>query len=453
MEHPTNTTSNPPVSGAEQLTADALLHAFQGYGRPREQFLIGGEFERAVVRPDGGPVFYDDPDGIRWILEQIKARQPGWKGVYEGEQIIALVRPNGANITLEPGGQVELSGAPHPTLKQVAAELDENRSLLLELARESNGRLMWTACGLTPIAPIESIGWMPKGRYVIMREYLPQQGDLAHWMMKGTSSVQANYDFIDEADCARKVRLCAGLAPLTTALFANSPLSENKPTGFMSTRGHVWTRTDPDRTGFPPGLRSDYTHARWVEYLLDVPMMFYKRGSSWVPAKGRSFRHYMEQGFEDHFPSWHDWDLHQTSVFPEVRIKRTIEVRGADCVDHELAMAFCALFTGLLYCPQALEAALALVDDIERHGTRDSRLATACQHALAGEIEGGRIGDWARELGQIAQAGMKGCLPDDAAYLDPLLARIESGRCPAVDVLEAWQRDPSPAAVLQSVRY
>jgi len=286
-----------------------------------------------------------------------------------------------------------------------------------------------------------------------MREYLPQYGDLAHWMMKGTSSVQANYDFIDEADCARKVRLCAGLAPLTTALFANSPLSENKPTGFMSTRGHVWTRTDPARTGFPPGLRNDYTHARWVEYLLDVPMMFYKRGKDWVPAEGRNFRHYMDRGFEGHFPGWSDWDLHQTSVFPEVRIKRTIEVRGADCVDHELALAFCALFTGLLYCNTALEAGLKLVADIERHGTRDSRLAAACKDALAGEVDGARIGDWARELGHIAQSGMESCMPGNVAYLDPLLARIESGRCPAVDMLEAWERDPSPEAVIQSIRY
>jgi len=442
-----------PESAAERLTADALLHAFNGYGRPREQFLVGGEFERAVVRPDGRPVFYDDPDGIRWILEQIKARQQGWEGIYEGEHLIALVRPNKANVTLEPGGQVELSGAPHATLHDVAAEMRENRDLLLELAEESEGRLVWTACGLTPIAPIDSIGWMPKGRYVIMREYLPQYGDLAHWMMKGTSSVQANYDFIDEADCARKVRLCAGLAPLTTALFANSPLSENKPTGFMSTRGHVWTRTDPARTGFPPGLRSDYTHALWVDYLLDVPMMFYKRGKSWVPAEGRSFRQYMEQGFEGQFPTWDDWDLHQTSVFPEVRIKRTIEVRGADCVNHDLAMAFCALFTGLLYCNQALDAGLALVDDIERHGTRDSRLAAACKDGLAGEVEGARIGDWARELGHIAESGMRSCMPEDVGYLDPLLARIASGRCPAVDVLEAWERDPSPEAVIRSIKY
>jgi glutamate--cysteine ligase len=433
------------------LTRQRLLDDFMRYGRPASDFLIGGEFERAVVRPDGSPVFYDDDDGIRWILEQIRSRQEGWKGLYEGADLIALVRPNAANVTLEPGGQVELSGAPHRTLRAVAEEMYENRNTLLELAQDR--ALCWTACGLTPVAPIDAIGWMPKGRYVIMREYLPQHGDLATWMMKGTSSVQANYDYIDEADCARKVRLCAGLAPLTTALFANSPLSANKPTGFQSTRGHVWTRTDPDRTGFPPGLRSDYSHERWVDYLLDVPMMFYKRHSDWLPAHGTSFRTYMEAGIDGHFPMWSDWDLHQTSVFPEVRIKRTIEVRGADCVSAELALAFCALFTGLLYSPDALDAGLALVADIEERGTRDSRLAAACKDGLGGTVDGASLHEWARELGTIAAHGLTRCMPDDAAMLDPLLERIASGRSPACDILEAWERDPSPEAVIQSVAY
>ena len=438
-------------STSAPLTRDTLLTDFMGYGRPRSEFLVGGEFERAVLRSDGRPVHYDDPDGIRWILEQIRARQAGWEGSYEGEHLIALFRPNMANVTLEPGGQVELSGAPHATLAALAAEMHENRTVLLELAEGRD--LVWTACGLTPIAPIADIGWMPKGRYAIMRKYLPQRGDLAHWMMKGTCSVQANFDYVDEDDCARKVRLCAGLAPLTTALFANSPLSENKATGFLSTRGHVWTRTDPDRTGFPPGLRSDYTHERWVDYLLDVPMMFYRRDGGWHPAEGATFRQYMTEGLDGHFPTWDDWNLHQTSVFPEVRIKRTIEVRGADCVDADLALAFCALFTGLLYCPSALDAGLELVAEIEQRGTRDSRLEAACRSGLTGEVDGARIGEWAAVLGEIAKAGLDRCMPADAPLLEPLLARIEARRSPAVDLLAAWHRDPSPEAVVRAIAY
>jgi glutamate--cysteine ligase len=176
-------------------------------------------------------------------------------------------------------------------------------------------------------------------------------------MMKGTSSVQANFDFEDEADCARKVRAAAGVSPLITALFSNSPLLENRPSGFLSYRGHIWTRTDPARTGFP--LREAYSHERWVDYLLDVPMMFYKRDNAWLPAHGATFRTFMERGLDGHFPSDKDWALHQTSVFPEVRIKHTIEVRGADCVAPDLAVGFCALLTGLLYDEAALDAHLA----------------------------------------------------------------------------------------------
>lgn len=446
METTTSTRSEPV-----RLSRALLLTTFNSYGAPRERWRIGGEFERAVVRPDGRPVGYDEPDGIRWILEQMATHQPGWTRKLEAGHLIALQRPDGSNITLEPGGQVELSGAPHHTLGQLAAELDENRDFLLSLAE---GReLRWIQAGLTPVAAIEDVPWMPKGRYRIMREYLPGKGDLALFMMKGTSSVQCNYDYADEADCGAKVRLCSGVAPLTTAMFSNSPLYRNQPTGFMSYRGHIWTRTDPDRTGFPPGLRADYSHARWVDYLLDVPMMFYKRGDAWVHAEGRSFRTYMEQGFDGHFPTMDDWDLHMTSVFPEVRIKRTIEVRGADCVDHRLAVAFCALFTGLLYDDEALAAGLALVGELEQHGDHSSRFASACKDGLGGMLGPRKIADWAGELCKIADGGLARCMPQDRALLQPLSDRVKTGRSPAVDLLEAWHRDPRPASVIEAIAY
>lgn len=433
------------------LTRDQLIATFHSYGKPRQRWLVGGEFERAVVRADGRPIGYDEPDGIRWILERLMEIDPAWKPYYEGENLIALLKDNGANITLEPGGQVELSGAPHRTLAELDTEMQANRRALRHLARGHD--LVFIACGLTPIADIDDIPWMPKGRYRIMREYLPKYGDLAHYMMKGTSSVQCNYDFADEADCAQKVRVLSGLAPLTTALFANSPLYRNKPTGFKSYRGHIWTRTDPARTGFPPGLRADFCFERWVDYLLDVPMMFYKRGSAWVPAHGATFRTYMERGMDGHFPSMEDWDLHQTSVFPEVRIKRTLEVRGADCVGHEMALAFCALFAGLLYCRRSLDEAQALVEEIEQNGTHQERFEEACRHALDGTIGKRRVAEWASDLGDIAERGLHNCLPGDVPMLSVLLDRIDAGRSPAQDLLDAWERDPSPEAVIRAVTY
>jgi glutamate--cysteine ligase len=438
-------------SPSPRLSRELLLQTFHGYGAPKERWLLGGEFERAIVRPDGRPVAYDDPDGIRWILESLAEGQAGWTRKHEDGQVIALQRPDGSNITLEPGGQVELSGAPHRTVAALAAELAENRDFILQLVRDRD--LRWTACGLTPVAAIEDIPWMPKGRYRIMRDYLPGKGDLALFMMKGTSSVQCNYDFADEADCAAKVRLCSGVAPLTTAIFSNSPLYKNQPTGFLSYRGHIWTRTDPDRTGFPPGLRADYSHARWLDYLLDVPMMFYQREGRWLAAEGRSFRTFMERGFDGHFPSMDDWDLHMTSVFPEVRIKRTIEVRGADCVASELAVAFCALFAGLLYSESALSDGLELVAELERHGTHAERFASACKHGLGGALGGRPTAEWAQELVGIARKGLADWNAEDLPWLAPLEARVAAGRSPAVDLLEAWQRDPRPESVIEAIAY
>jgi glutamate--cysteine ligase len=436
------------MTGA-RLTREALIERFATYGCPKHAWRIGGEFERAVVRPDGRPVGYDEPDGIRWLLEQLAERK-GWTPITEDGRPIALTR-DGASITLEPGGQVELSGAPHARLEALGEEMRTNRAELKAITAGKD--LVWIACGLTPITPIADIPWMPKGRYVLMRDYLPRRGDLAHHMMKGTCSVQANYDFADEVDCAQKVRLCAGLSPLTTAIFANSPLLENRPTGFKTYRGHIWTRTDPDRTGFPPGLRADFSFERWVDYLLKTPMLFLKTDLGWRDAGGASFGTWLEEGIDGSFPTWEDWELHQTSVFPEVRIKRTIEVRGADCVDPDMALAFCALFTGLLYCRAALDEALQLVSEIETHGSREDRFDTACRDGLAGTIGGRALADWASDLGDIADRGIANCLPEDRAKIEPLLSRIEDGRSPADDLLDAWHKDPSPEAIIAAVKY
>ena len=433
----------------ERLTRDSLIESFGTYGCPQASWRVGGEFERALVRPDGRPVGYDEPDGIRWLLEQLTDRF-GWTPVLEDGRPIALLR-SGASITLEPGGQVELSGAPHDRLETLGEEMRTNRQELKSITADKD--LVWIACGLSPISPITDIEWMPKGRYALMRAYLPQRGDLAEYMMKGTCSVQANYDFADEADCARKVRLCAGLSPLTTAIFANSPLLENRPTGFKSYRGHIWTRTDPDRTGFPPGLRADFSYARWVDYLLQTPMLFRKTDLGWQDAHGASFGTWLREGIDGSFPTSADWELHQTSVFPEVRIKRTIEVRGADCVDADLALAFCALFTGLLYCDAALDEAMALVAELEQHESRDKRFEVACRDGLSGFIGGRSLGDWASDLGDIADRGIARCLPEDRPKIDPLLERIDAGRSPADELLEAWNRDPSPEAVIAAAAY
>ena len=438
---------------ASVLSRQAILEQFHTYGCPKERFLIGGEYERAIVHKSGQSVSYDETTGIRWFLNEFAERW-GWDKKYEGANVISLYKDN-ANITLEPGGQFEISGKPHRDLQTLVAEFEENRDCLLSLATEAN--LQVITAGLTPITAIEDIGWMPKGRYAVMREYLPQQGDLAHYMMKGTTSVQCNYDFIDETDCAQKVRLASALAPLTTAIFANSPLYKNKPTGFQSFRGHIWTRTDPDRTGFPPGLREDFTFERWVDYLLNVPMMFIKREDKWIHAKGKSFSHFIQHGVEGHFPNWEDWELHMTSTFPEVRIKRTIEVRGADCVSHELALAFCALFTGLFYDDTALSEGLELAEEVIQYGSREERFDIACRFGLQGSFQnnGQRmlIADVARRMVSIAQDGLSRYQPHNQYLLEPLVKQVSSGCSPAENLLHFWNDNTTPEAIVQYLAY
>ena len=430
------------------LSATSILEDFHTYGAPKDRFRVGGEYERIILKPNGMSVGYEEDFGIRWFLNEFATRW-GWKPKAEGENIIELSK-DGASITLEPGGQFELSGAPHLSLLSLQKEFEENRSCLQILCAEAG--LYTTTIGLTPYTSIEDVAWMPKGRYAIMREYLPQKGALAHYMMKGTASVQCNYDFSDEADCARKVALCSGIAPLTTAIFANSPLYQGRPTGHMTYRGHIWTQTDPDRTGFPPGLRNDFSYERWVNYLLDVPMMFIYR-DKWIHAKGRSFRSFIEEGIEGHFPDKNDWELHMTSVFPEVRIKRTIEVRGADCVPHDLALAFCAFFSGLLYSSKALDRALEFKDRFSSHLDTAKRFSIACLQGLEGSLGQQPLSIWAQEIVDIAQAGLEEWQPESLALLSPLIRQIQCGESPAAQLLRNWKQHPNPDGFIPTIAY
>ncbi len=433
---------------ADRLTLDSLVDSYRAYHTPRERWLVGGEYERAVLRGDGRSVGYFDDDGIRWILGELQARL-GWKGKREGEHLVELVG-EGASITLEPGGQVELSGAPFRRLGDLAAEVRRNHALLHDIVRGHD--LHWTAVGLTPYARIDDIAFVPKGRYAIMREFLPQYGDLAHWMMKGTCCVQVNLDYADEEDCARKFHASLDLAPLNVALFANSPLGEGRELGWMSYRGHIWTRVDPRRTGFPAQVRDGYSHRGWVEYLLDAPMMFYVRDGAWRPSGGATFRRWMTDGIDGHFPSAADWALHQTSVFPEVRVKRTIELRSADAVPLGAAIGFCALWAGLLY--GALEDTRRLGRAFaEAHtGSREEGFALAAREGLEGRWGGRPLAAWASELTGLARQGLR-AIGEDEALLDPVDEIVATGRSPGARLLDAFRADPSPANVLRAAAY
>ncbi|MEZ4239558.1 MAG: glutamate-cysteine ligase family protein [Myxococcota bacterium] len=428
------------------LTRDDLVAAYHASGKPRERWLVGAEFERHLICPaTGAPLAYEGEPGIRWLLETLAGR--GWSEVREGDTLIALHRERG-DVTLEPGGQFELSGSPFVTAREVMAESRAFADQVAEILDACGVRQI--ALGFTPFTPIADVSWVPKGRYRVMREHLSHTGELAHHMMKGTAAVQATYDYADEADCARKVRLATLLGPLTTATFANSPYAEGRATGFASWRGHIWTRTDPARTGFPEASEH-FTFEAWVDWLLQVPMMFYKdKGGQWRAAQGRTFADWMADPASG--PTLDDWELHLTSVFPEVRTKRAIEVRGADCVKLSLAAGFVAMWRGLFYDSRALDQATELALAFASHGTQPERFAEACRHGLRGEIGGRRLASWAEALLDIAEAGLQALDPDDVPQLAALQAQVASGRSPAHDLLDTLGDEPDPAALLETAR-
>ncbi|MGK0346185.1 MAG: glutamate--cysteine ligase [Myxococcota bacterium] len=435
------------INTAKRLTRDSLLAEYHSYGHPSEEWLVGGEYERHLLRPDGTPVPYFGDYGVAWLLEKLTHR--GWKPTREGNNIIALTR-NSASVTLEPGGQFELAGAPYASVHGVVAE---TLAFVEELGEViGDAPIHPIALGYTPFAQMDDIDWVPKGRYKIMRDHLGKTGALAHDMMKGTCAVQASFDFSDEADCARKMALSMKLGPLTTALFANSPIRYGKPSGYMSFRGHVWTQTDPARTGFPDAA-NNFTFARWLDYLLDVPMMFTKIDGEWADANGRSFRDWMDNGIDGVYPKNPDWELHLTSVFPEARVKRQIEVRGADCVNLALSASFVALFKGLFYCRKATDAALEVAEQLAACGTREERFATACKYGLEGTVGDKTLAEWAKLLVEVSYGGISRCAPEDLPLLQPLIAQINSGRSPAADLLDAFLKDPTPETVLREAAY
>ncbi|MCO4743480.1 MAG: glutamate--cysteine ligase [Proteobacteria bacterium] len=427
------------------LSRELLLAEYPTYATPREDWLIGGEFERHLLKRDGRPIAYDGEPGIHWLLNRLIGEN-GWEPYREEGHLIALTRPM-SSVTLEPGGQFELSGSPFVSIHDLEVEA---QTFTDQVSRALDGTgVRQIALGHTPYAPIPEIGWMPKGRYAVMRKALAAQGDLAHHMMKGTCAVQASFDFATEEDCANKVGIGVKLGPLTTAMFANSPIVAGKNTGYASFRGHVWTQTDPDRTGFPPAAM-DFSYARWVDYLIDVPLLFRQHEGRWLFGTGETFRSWMENGIDGTFPTRADWDLHLTSVFPEVRIKKNIEIRGADCVPFPLGLAFAAFFKGLFYCNKTLDQTLDIAERFARAGTNDERFAVACKDGLAGEIGGRRLSEWAQEVVQAAGEGLSRCDPGDRHFLKPLETLVEAGESPATAVVTAFQRDPRPEAFLDT---
>ncbi len=432
--------ANPePVTAKRQLIA----HLESGCKAP-EQWRIGTEHEKFVYRlSDLRPVPYDGADGIRAFLEGLQ--RFGWDPVLEEGHPIGLAR-DGCNISLEPGGQLELSGEPLCTIHQTCDEVHTHLAQVKAVAEDLNLGLI--GLGFQPKWRREDIPWMPKGRYAIMRAYMPKVGGLGLDMMLRTCTVQVNLDFASEADMVKKFRVGLALQPVVTALFANSPFVEGRPSGYLSYRSHVWTDTDADRCGILPFVfESGMGFERYVDYALDVPMYFVHRQGRYIDVAGQSFRDFMAgrlPGLPGERPTLGDWADHLSTLFPQVRLKRYLELRDADGGPWGRLCALPALWVGLLYDRGVLDQAWEYVQDwtaeeherLRREVPRQA-LATRFRERTLREVAI-EILELAREgLRRRARAGVRDA--DESPYLDVLDAIAESGRCPAQDLLRDFQ--------------
>jgi glutamate--cysteine ligase len=411
-------------------TISELIDYLRDGETPPDCFRIGTEHEKIGLRvEDLGPVPYEGERGIGALLEKI-AREDDWTSVFEAENVIALEK-DAASITLEPGGQLELSGAPVRTIFETCGEFNRHLDLVRRVSEPLG--LIWLSVGCNPLHEVENIPQMPKARYRIMRRYLPTRGDFSLHMMHLTATVQANLDYSDEADMAAKMRTAMGLTPVVSAMFANSGLSGGKPSGFVSRRIHFWRHTDPDRCGLLPFVfEPDFGYARYVDWAVDVPMFFLVRDGNYLPAEGMTFRQFVKTGYQGHRATLTDFDRHLTTLFPEVRLKRVIEVRGADAVPSHLTCALPALWKGILYDAEALAAAWELVEDWSFE-EREAALDAVSREGLAAEVPGGPLLPLARELVSIAFGGLRRIAHpgesrgDERGFLEPLFERRRGG--------------------------
>jgi glutamate--cysteine ligase len=442
--------SIPSAQNTTPLTDKAqLIERLESGCKPKDRWRIGTEHEKfAYDVATCKPLTYDAPNGIRTVLNELQ--RFGWEPMNEGENVIGLSK-DGQHVSLEPGGQLELSGAPlenlHQTCRETNAHLDQCKEIAEEL------RISFLGLGFRPRETREDVPWMPKGRYKIMRAYMPKVGTMGLDMMLRTCTIQANLDFGSEADMVKKFRVAQALQSVATALFANSPFTENKPNGYLSMRAHVWTDVDNDRSGLLKFVTEEgFGFERYVDYALDVPMYFVMREGKYIDASGQSFRDFLNgklPALPGEIPTVSDWEDHLTTLFPDVRIKRYMEVRGANGAGWRRICALPGLWTGLLYEQTALDAAWDMVKD----WTWEEQVKMKADVPALGlktPFRDGTVQDVAQDMLAISAEGLRlrriydGSL-DEVHFLDALMEIAISGRTPAEDLLDryenAWKGD------------
>lgn len=418
--------------------------------KPRADWRIGTEHEKFGYRKsDLSPLPYDGPDGIKAMLEGLM--QFGWSGKYEGDTLVGLVRPKeagGGSVTLEPAGQLELSGAPLENIHQTCAEIGTHMDEVHHVA-EALGQ-GYFGIGYTPFWGFDTAPRMPKGRYRLMTDYMPKQGGRGTEMMYLTATVQVNLDFGSEADMVEKLRIALALQPLATALFANSPFIDGKPTGNVSERSLVWTDTDPKRTGMLPFVFEEgFGFEQYVDYALDVPMYFVIRDGDFVNTLGMSFRDFMDgklPALPGEKPTAQDWENHLTTLFPEARVKQFIEMRGADSGPRASLCALPAFWVGLLYDEATQNQVADYIADWTQ-SERDALRLGAPTTGLETPFRGGTLLDMARVIVPMAAQGLKarnrsdGAGGDESQFLTYLETIVADGRNNAGRLLAKYKAE------------
>lgn len=413
-----------------------LVRYFATGAKPVSAWRIGIEQEKIAVLADGSPVPFVGPNGIEALLGRIE--KVGFEGVREDGHLLAL-RRRSESVSVEPGGQLEFSGPALPTAAECRESLLQHVTVATRIARSMG--VTFLGVGLRPWGAMNEIPWLPKRRYAVMREFLPTRGRLGHDMMKRTATVQANVDFDSEENAVEKMRTAAGVTSIVTALYAASPISEGRPNGHASYRAAIWLDTDEARCGLIPALfQPGFGFRGYVEWALDAPMFFVIRQGAYLPVGGLTFRRFLREGWAGQAATMGDWEVHLSTLFPEVRLKRYIEVRGADAGPMPMALGLAALWRGLLDQGDARRAAWALVASATM-AEREALRREVPRAGLRAQFLGRPLRDLAVDLLAVARAGLKD-LPGgatDVTLLEPLEARAQSGRSPSDDLLDDFQ--------------
>lgn len=446
MTGPISPSTDSPIRGEEDL-----LDTFRAGAKKPAAWGVGLEYERlGVDRATVRAAPYSGPHGVEQVLERMAATF-GWERLVEAGRVIGLERAD-TRIALEPGGQLELSAGVRFRLRDVRDEVARHLREVSEVSSPLG--LAWITAGLQPISRIEDIEWVPKARYGVMAPYLAQRGRLSHHMMKGTAGVQLNFDYADEEDAAEKIRTASAASSIITAAVANSPISENGLNGFLTRRTAIWLETDADRCGILDlAFENRPVFRAYMNYALDVPLMFVLRSGRYVVMNGLTFRRFLRDGYQGLTATLSDWTIHLTTIFTEVRLKSYIEVRGMDSVDPDLVLSLAALWKGILYDPTARRRAWDLTAGL----SMDERRAfhrDVCVRGPEASIKGASARDLALELVRIGRQGLEAisgesAVPadeDEGALMAPLEASLRGeGACPAARWALDWRRAGNPA--------